>query len=90
MDLLKLEEKINFAKQELVSRIDYMITKELNFKKNAIYYYKCNGSGYYFKFRKIEREHIIGEIITKGGKPKNNTFRIHWCYANQIQLVKNI
>ena len=36
MDLLKLEEKINFAKQELVSRIDHMITKELNFKK------KCN------------------------------------------------
>ena len=35
MDLLKLEEKINFAKQELVSRIDYMITRELNFIKNA-------------------------------------------------------
>ena len=33
MDLLKLEEKINFAKQELITRIDYMITRELNFKK---------------------------------------------------------
>lgn len=84
MDLEKLSDKIRFAKAELDNRIDFMIDKELKLEKGKIYYYKCNGSGYYFIFKKIYREHIIGEVVTKGGKIKNDTFRLHWCYANQL------
>lgn len=85
MDLEKLSNKINFAKAELDNRIDFMVDKEIKLEKDRVYYYKCNGSGYYFIFKKIYKEHTIGEIVTKGGKLKSDIFRLHWCHANQLR-----
>lgn len=84
MDLIKLRNKINFAKAELDTRIDYMIRKELNLEKDKLYFYEYNGSCCYFIFKKIEKENIIGEIVNKDGKLENKVFRLHWCNANQI------
>lgn len=88
MDLGKLMSDINSAKQELANKVDIMISEELKLEKGAIYYYKCNGSGYYFIFNKICNECILGDIVSKGGKLKNKEFRLHWCYAKQICKAK--
>ena len=84
MDLIKLRNKINFAKAELDTRIDYMISKELKLEKDKLYSYKYNGNCCYFIFKKIEKESIIGEIVNKDGELKNKIFKLHWSNANQI------
>ena len=52
-----------------------------------MYYFKCNGSGYYLKFIKTIDEDMIFDIYTKGGKKKGKTFKIHWCYMDCIKKV---
>lgn len=90
MDLGKLMSNINSAKQELANKVDSMINEELKLEKGAIYYYKCNGSGYYFIFNKICNEYILGDIVSKGGKLKNKEFRLHWCYVKQLDKVEKV
>lgn len=84
-----LSKMIRSTKAECDRKIDQMIYNyfKLN-KEDTYYFYCCRGSGYYLKFAgEINREYLIFDVYTKGGKPKNKQFSLHWCYANYLKKV---
>ena len=87
MDVMGVNLSINYLKEKLCKDIENEILNKLNLKAGDKFYFKCNGSGYYLKFNRVERESLIFDIESKGGKVKNKIFRIHWCNAMSLRRL---
>lgn len=88
----KIDDDISKKKEILKKDIAKIVKENIPFNTNDMYYFKCNGSGYYLKFIKTIDENMIFDIYTKGGKRKGKTFEIHWCYMDcikNINIIKN-
>lgn len=88
----KIDDDINKKKEILKKDIAKIVKENIPFNTSDMYYFKCNGSGYYLKFVKTIDENMIFDIYTKGGKRKGKTFEIHWCYMDcikNINIIKN-
>lgn len=85
VNLNEIEKYIDIARYELENNIDRGIEREIQLQVGKTYYFKCQGSGYYFIYRKVENEYITGDIVIKGGELTGKTFRLHWGYVNKIE-----
>lgn len=85
-DLISLE--IRKEKNNHIKRLSKIIRDNIKFDKEKIYYYSCQGSGYYLKFNGVSGETVIFDIYSKGGIKKDKKFYINWYGINCIKEVE--
>lgn len=84
-DFIKCE--IRKEKDRHIENITKIINENIDFDKESLYYYNCQGSGYYLKFYGVSGETVIFDIYTKGGMKKDKKFYINWYGINEIQKI---
>ena len=80
----KISDDISKKKEILKKDIAKIVKENVPFNRNDMYYFKCNGSGYYLKFIKTIDEDMIFDIyIPKEGRKKVK----HLKYIGVIWIV---
>lgn len=80
--------EIRKEKDRHIDNLTKIINDNLGLNKESLYYYRCQGSGYYLKFSKVSGETIIFNIYSKGGVKKDKNFYINWYGINSIKEIK--
>lgn len=72
-----------------IEDITKIVSENIKFDKESLYFYNCNGSGYYLRFYGVSGERVIFDIYSKGGIKKDKNFYINWCGIDEIKKIVN-